>query len=50
MGLGRAVGASLGPFLYEVAGLTANTLVAAAANLAALLLILGWVREAEEAS
>lgn len=48
MGLGRAVGASVGPFLYEVAGLTANTLVAAAANLAALLLILGWVRETEE--
>lgn len=45
MGLGRAVGASVGPFLYERSGLTANTLVAAAANLLALVLLVGWVRE-----
>jgi predicted MFS family arabinose efflux permease len=50
MGLGRAVGASVGPFLYEAAGLTANTLVAAAANLSALLLIVVWVREADGSS
>ncbi len=37
----------LGPFLYEQSGLTANTLVAAAANLVALVLLLGWVRESE---
>lgn len=47
MGLGRAVGASVGPFLYERSGLTANTLVAAAANLVALALLVGWVREAK---
>jgi predicted MFS family arabinose efflux permease len=47
MGLGRAIGASLGPFLYERLGLTANTLVAAAANLVALVLLIGWVRESE---
>ncbi|MGZ8755176.1 MAG: MFS transporter [Acidimicrobiia bacterium] len=45
MGLGRAVGAWVGPYLYEKSGLTANTLVAAAANLVALVLLLGWVRE-----
>ncbi|MGZ5383338.1 MAG: MFS transporter [Acidimicrobiia bacterium] len=45
MGLGRAVGAWVGPYLYENSGLTANTLVAAAANLVALVLLLGWVRE-----
>jgi predicted MFS family arabinose efflux permease len=49
MGLGRAVGASLGPFLYERLGLTANTLVAAAANLVALVFLVGWVYEAEPA-
>ena len=47
MGVGRAVGASVGPFLYEQSGLTANTLVAAAANLLALILLLGWVRETD---
>ena len=47
MGLGRAAGASIGPFLYEQAGLTANTLVAAAANVLALVLLVGWVREGE---
>jgi DHA1 family inner membrane transport protein len=47
MGLGRAVGAWIGPFLYERSGLTANTLVAAAANVVALVLLLGWVREAK---
>ena len=49
MGLGRAIGAALGPFLYERLGLTGNTLVAAAANLVALILLLGWVRESESA-
>ena len=47
MGLGRAVGASIGPYLYEQSGLTTNTLVAAGANVVALVLLLGWVREAE---
>lgn len=47
MGLGRAVGASIGPYLYEQSGLTTNTLVAAAANVVAFVLLLGWVREAE---
>lgn len=47
MGLGRAAGASIGPFLYEQSGLTANTLVAAAANVVALVLLIGWVREAK---
>jgi predicted MFS family arabinose efflux permease len=45
MGLGRAAGALVGPFLYEHFGLTANTLVSAAANVVALVLLLGWVRE-----
>ncbi len=47
MALGRATGASAGPFLYEQFGLTANTLVAAVANMVALLLLVGWVHEAE---
>jgi predicted MFS family arabinose efflux permease len=50
MGLGRAAGASLGPVLYEQSGLAANTLMASAANLIALVLLLGWVREAEDGS
>jgi predicted MFS family arabinose efflux permease len=49
MGLGRAAGASIGPFLYEQSGLTANTLVAAAANVVALVLLVGWVREGRPA-
>ena len=49
MGLGRAIGAALGPFLYQRLGLTGNTLVAAAANIVALILLLGWVRESESA-
>ncbi|MDH3398204.1 MAG: MFS transporter, partial [Acidimicrobiia bacterium] len=47
MGLGRAAGASIGPFLYEQSGLTANTLVAAAANVIALVLLVSLVREAQ---
>ena len=47
MGLGRAAGASIGPFLYEQSGLTANTAVAAAANVMALVLLIVWVREAK---
>jgi predicted MFS family arabinose efflux permease len=47
MGLGRAIGASIGPFLYEQSGLTTNTLVAAAANVVALGLLIVWVRESK---
>jgi predicted MFS family arabinose efflux permease len=46
MGLGRAVGAVLGPVLYEGLGLTANSLVAAGTNLLALVVLVRWVREA----
>ncbi len=45
-GVGRAVGASVGPVLFEAAGLTANALAASAANLLALGLLGRWVREA----
>jgi predicted MFS family arabinose efflux permease len=47
MSLGRAAGAAVGAPLFGAAGMGANALVAAAANVVAAGLVLTWVREAE---
>lgn len=48
MGVGRAAGAYAGPVLFEAAGLAANALTAAIANVASIVLLLGWVKEAAD--
>ena len=46
MSIGRAVGAAFGAPLFGAAGIGANALAAAAANLVAVGIVLAWVREA----
>ncbi len=45
MALGRTLGAALGPLLFTEYGLAGNTIVAAGANVLALVALLAWVRD-----
>ncbi|MGD2052340.1 MAG: MFS transporter [Acidimicrobiia bacterium] len=45
MYVGRGVGAAVGPVLYTAFGVAGNALVAALANMVALGIFLGWVRD-----
>ena len=47
MSLGRAAGAAAGAPLFGAAGIGANALAAAVANLVAVVIVLAWVREAD---
>jgi predicted MFS family arabinose efflux permease len=50
MSLGRTTGAAAGPFLFTAAGLTGVAVAAVLFDLAALAVLIGWVREEPETS